>query len=202
MKIEIPSDVLRNVVVAIIIALVCSFVTYHYTAKHYQAKYDALNAEYTAFKAQYQAIVVEKENAIIAKAQADKAAKVPVVEYIKGDTVTEIQYVEKQSKNDADIEITNKAKPIIVSYNGQKEQLPTTTTEGKTIADGKTTITQETTATLDIDAIVNRQIANRIAEDDHKIAVLKRQKTQNLVWGIIGGAVIGRGTANGAVINF
>ena len=44
---------------------------------------------------------------------------------------------------------------------------------------------QETTATLDIDSIVNRQIANTILEKEKKERELERQKSQNLIWGIV-----------------
>ena len=51
---------------------------------------------------------------------------------------------------------------------------------------------QETTATLDIDSIVNRQIANTILEKEKKERELERQKSQNLIWGVVGGYVVGK----------
>jgi hypothetical protein len=183
---------LKFAIVAISVILLCCIATFAFTAKHYQAKYDALNAEYTAFKAKYSTIEKEKEQAVIAQALAEKAAKTPLKEYIQGDTVTKFVYAEKESKDDATVEMNSTVNPIVVSYNGKKEELPTTTTEGKTIQDGKVVITQQTTSTLDIDSIVKREIANRILEDEHKQAVLKRQKTQQTGWGFVLGVVAGK----------
>lgn len=176
----------------IVLSLICSGFTFWMTQKHYIEKYNALQSEYNSFKAKYSVIVEEKEAAIIAKAKAEKAAKTPVVEYVKGETVTEIKYVEKDSKDDATFEFNSKANPIYVSYNGQKEAIKTTTKDGKQIVDGKLVMNQETTATLYIDSIVNRQIANTILEKEKKERELERQKSQNLIWGIVGGYVVGK----------
>jgi hypothetical protein len=189
---EAQIRLLKYIGATILVALICSGITYHYTAKHYQEKYNALNAQFDAFKAEYSSVINEKEQAIIDKAIAEKKANTPVKEYLKGETVTQLQWVEKESKSDASVEINSKTNPIVVSYNGKKEELPTTTTEGKDIKDGKVVVTQQTTATLDIDSIVNRQIANRILEDEHKEKVLKREKTQQTIWGTVAGFVIGK----------
>jgi len=181
----------KNIAAIIIIALVCSIATYQYTAKYYQGKLDALNLEYNTFKATYATVIDDKEKAVIAVAKAEKAAGVPLKEYIKGDTIVKTEYVEKATKNDASIEVTNKVNPIVVSYNGKKQELPTTNLDGTAIVDGKTVITQETTSTLDIDSIVKREIANTVLGMEHEQAVLKRQKTQQTVWGTLIGVGVG-----------
>jgi hypothetical protein len=194
-------------IACIIFALVCSLLTYHYTAKHYQAKYNtlnekyvALNNEYTQFKSAISDTEKEREDKIIAKAETDKQNKVPVVAPLFQDTTTTISYDSKQSKNDADVEITNTVNPVKVSYNGKTEELNTTTTEKQTTEGGKVVVKQDTTTTIDIDSIVNRQIADRIDDYNQKIkdlnhdkAVLKRQKTQQTIWGAIIGIGIGHG---------
>ena len=186
-------------IIALVTAVLCSLVTYHFTAKYYSAKYDTLNEDYTNFKAQYSSIVKEKEDAVIAQALAEKKAKTPVKELVKGDTVTEIQYVEKESKKDSGLEMTSTVDPVSVTYNGKTEELATKTTDGKEIVDGKFVVTQKSSTTIDIDAIVKREIANRILEDEnqrllleHDKDVLKRQKLQNTIWGTVAGVAIGR----------
>lgn len=188
---EQDKGILKYILATLVVALVFSGITYYYTAKHYQEKYDALNKEYTDFKAVYSDVVKEKEDALIAVSLAEKKAKTPLIETVKGETQTIIQYVEKESSSDASIEISSKQNPISISYNGQKQELSTTTTEGKEIKDGKVVVTQQSSATIDIDSIVKREIANTILDKDHEIAVLKRQKTQQTGWGFLIGVGAG-----------
>lgn len=183
----------KYLLLGLVLAMVCSALTFHFTAKHYQAKYDALNEQFISYKTTHpDADENQREKAIIDKAILDKKNNVPVTETVGSETKTIIQYVEKTSKSDADIEVTNKAKPITVSYNGKTSELATTNTEKQTTdADGKVVITQQTAATIDIDSIVKREIANKILEDDHDKAVLERQKKQNAFWGTVAGFAIG-----------
>ena len=176
---------------ALLIILVTAGVTYHYTAKYYQDKLDAVQTELTDYKAKYSASVDEREQAIINKAQSDNAKNTPVVAPITQASTATVSYEEKSSADDADVQVSNTTKPVVVSYNGITEALPTTTTQNKEIKDGKVVITQENTAKLDVTDIVNREIANTIDKKDTEIGHLKREKIQNTFWGVVGGFAIG-----------
>lgn len=183
----------KHCIYVFILVLITSALTYHYTAKHYQSEYDTLSAQFTTYKVNHpDTTELKTEQAIIDKALDDKKNNVPITEAVGTESTTTIQYVQKQSSNDADVEVTNAAKPISISYNGTISQLKTNTTETQsTTADGKVVINQQTSAVLDVTGIVNEKIANRILEDEHKEQVLKRQKTQQTVWGVVAGVAIG-----------
>lgn len=178
-----------------IVALICfglgALTGFILTKNFYKEKLNEVNTELTNFKAQYSTVIKEREEAIIAKALADQKAKTPVKEYVKGDTVTEIQYLPKESSSDADLSLTSKPMNLSFEYNGVKQPVNAVTSEGKQFVDGKWVITQQTQATLNVDDIVNRQIANKINEEEHDKAVLKRQKTQQTFWGTVIGVGIG-----------
>lgn len=80
--------------------------------------------------------------------------EVPVI--VKGDTV--IEYVEKESPSDSDIQITNPAPKIAVSYNGQKTELDGIEGETQKFDKGKLVVEQKSEATLDVTPIVDREV--------------------------------------------
>lgn len=184
----------KHIIYVLVVGLIFSGLTYHFTAKHYEAKYETLNTEFTIYKASHPDANDTKtaEQTIIDKALNDKKNNVPVTENVGEETNTVIKYVPKETASDADVEITNTPKPVVVSYNGKTEELKTNTTESQSkTADGKVVVTQQSQATIDIDSIVNREIANKVLEDEHKEMVLKRQKTQQTFWGVVGGIAVG-----------
>ena len=191
MKISVPTLDWKLVSLVVLISfLFGAGVSGYIVLNFYDKKLDTVTAELNDWKAKYGTTAQEKEKALVDKALAEKAAKTPVKEYVKGDTVTEIQYVEKESSKDVGLQMTAK-NTVSASYNGQTMTLPAETKEGMKLVDGKWVIAQESKVTLDIDSIVNRQIANTILEKDHEIEVLKRQKTQQTFWGTVIGAGIG-----------
>lgn len=139
----------------------------------------------------------EKEKVLIENAKLK--LKEPEKVYIAGETKTEYVYTEKQSQSDPDVKINDKGQEIKIAYNGQSFNLPmkqTTNTTG--VKNGTLSIGQQSSATLDVTDIVNREIANTILQKDAKIEklehekkVLSRQGRQNTVWGTIGGALVG-----------
>lgn len=158
---------------------------------HLKPDINAANAEIAALKQEYATAIEEKEAAKIEAALA--AQKEPEKVYIQGEDKIEYVYVEKESPDDPDVDITSTGQEIKISYNGEIYDLPmqrTTTTTG--VVDGTLKIGQSSTATLDITDVVNREIANTILQKDAEIAklendkkVLERQKTQQTVWGSI-----------------
>ena len=187
----IQNKYFRIAIGIIAIILVSSLLTYHYTSKHYQDKLDALQYEYNDYKSKYSASVDEREQSIISNAIADNENNTEVVAPIAQSSKAEIVYVEKTSKSDSDVEVTNTTAPVVVSYIGRQETLPTKTTENKEIKDGKVVITQENTTKLDVTDIVNREIANTVTKKDTEIKHLKREKKQDTFLGVVGGILIG-----------
>ena len=183
----------QGLIMGVVLALICSVLTFHYTSSYYQDKCTQIENKLSAYQATHPDDgEAKKEQDLIAKAIADKQNKVPLTETVGQENTTEISYQAKTSKDYADVEVTNTIKPVVVSYNGKKQELKTVTSENQTVgADGKVVITQQSAAVLDIDSIVNREIANKVLEDDHDKAVLERQKKQNAFWGAVGGYVVG-----------
>ena len=191
MKLSVPVlDWKLVTIVALVSFIVGVGLTAYLGHNYYEKKLAAVNTELTDYKSKYGATAQEKEKALIDKAIAEKKANTPLKEYVKGDTVTEIQYVEKTSSRDADLQMTT-GSTVVASFNGQEMVLPAEDKKGMKLVDGKWVIDQQSKVTLDIDSIVNRQIANTILEKDHEIEVLKRQKTQQTFWGTVIGAGIG-----------
>ena len=89
--------------------------------------------------------------------------EVPVL--VKGDT--EIRYVEKTSPDDSDVEITNPAPVIAVSYNGEKTELEGIQSEKQKFDKGKLQVEQSTEAVLDVTPIVERE--TQLAVDKQKL---------------------------------
>lgn len=106
------------------------------------------------------------KNVIEVPVEVEKRIEVPIevpVE-VKGETV--IQYVEKQTPTDADIEITQPAPVIALDYNGEKTELAGISGEKQKFDRGKLQVEQKTEAVLDVAPIVNREVA--LAVDKQK----------------------------------
>ena len=95
-------------------------------------------------KTDYKTVTVTKEIPI----------EVPVE--VKGDT--EIRYIEKESPADADVQISNPAPVVSVSYNGEKTELAGVSSESQKFDKGKLVVEQKSEATLDVTPIVDREV--------------------------------------------
>ena len=107
-----------------------------------------------------QNVVVKTE---IQTVEKEIPIEVPVL--VKGDT--EIRYVEKTSPDDSDVEITNPAPVIAVSYNGEKTELDGIQSEKQKFDKGKLQVEQSTEAVLDVTPIVERE--TQLAVDKQKL---------------------------------
>ena len=191
MKLSVPTlDWKLVTIVALVSFIVGVGLTAYLGHNYYEKKLATVNAELTDYKSKYGATAEEKEKALIDKAIAEKKANTPLKEYVKGDTVTEIQYVEKASSKDPDLQMTT-GSTVVASFNGQEMTLPAEDKKGMKLVDGKWVIDQQSKVTIDVDSIVKREIANTIEKEEHEKAVLKRQKTQQTIWGTVAGVVIG-----------
>lgn len=182
----------KSIIIGLLVALILGIVIGGYfTHKYYAPKLVAETALVTDLNAKYSTAIDEKEAAIVAKAVADEKANTPVIVTAKGETVTQVEYVEKASSTDSDASLTTTA-AYKFEYNGTQYDVPTKTVATNNVKDGKLVLTQTTTNVMNVDDIVNRQIANTVLKSNHDIAVLKRQKKQDTVWGVIIGVGIGR----------
>lgn len=194
---------LKTTIIACLISiLLAAGLTFYFCHNYYTAKYNTLQTEYNDYKTKVAEITNKDEDTTIAKAEAEKTANIPVTENIDTTATTTISEESKTSSSDADVEMTSTVQPIVVSYNGKKETLPTTTTESQSTVGNKVVIGQQTQATLDVSTIVNREIANRIDADNKTIADNKAKAASDLkkmdksgnrksAWCLVGGIAIG-----------
>ena len=107
------------------------------------------------------------KNVVEVPIEVEKRVEVPIeipLE-VKGDTV--VQYVEKETPQDADVEITSPAPVVSVSYNSQKTELEGVSGETQKFDRGKLQVEQKTEATLDVTPIVDREV--NMAVDKQKL---------------------------------
>ena len=90
-----------------------------------------------------------------------------------------------------DVQIQNDPVKIAVSYNGKVEELKGSPNEKQKFENGKLVVDQTNVATIDIDSIVNREIANKVLEYEHMTQVKDRQKKQVGWWSGVGGFAAG-----------
>ena len=163
----------------------------------YEVQVAELKAEINDYQIKYQAAISDTEEAKIALAK--EKLKEPEKVYIKGDTQTEIVYVEKETPQDPDVQINQEPPSLTVSYNGEVKELPMqTTTESATSEDGTLKVNQSSNVTLDVTDIVNREIANTVLQKDAEIYKqqetikrLERQKVTSTVLGVIAAGAVG-----------
>lgn len=163
----------------------------------YEVQVAELKAEINDYQIKYQAAISDTEEAKIALAK--EKLKEPEKVYIKGDTQTEIVYVEKETPQDPDVQINQEPPSLTVSYNGEVQELPMqTTTESATSEDGTLKVNQSSNVTLDVTDIVNREIANTVLQKDAEIYKqqetikrLERQKVTSTVLGVIAAGAVG-----------
>lgn len=192
-----------TIIACIISILLAAGITFYLCDKHYTAQYNQLQTEFANYKSDVKQIKDKDEEETIAKALREKEENKPVTETTMSDETTTIEAVQKESASDADVQMTNTVKPVVISYNGKTQELKTTTTESQNkTADNKVVITQQTQATLNVDDIVNREIANRIETDNKTIKDNKEKAAADLKkmnkegnrksgWCFIGGVLAG-----------
>ena len=188
----------KTIVYIVAIFLLGLAVGYFLEYKNMSAKLDAANNTIKIYEAKLITTDGEKERLLIENANLKN--KEPEKIYIKGETETKYVYVQKEKESDSDVNITAKPMDIKLSYNGETFDLPMKSVSGSNIKNGTLFIGQQATGTLDVTDIVNREIAKTILEKDleidslnYKIRQLQRKRTQDTVWGVLGGYVLGKG---------
>ena len=143
---------------------------------------------------------VAAELRIVKNAVEDLKKNKPVTERVVNNNQTEIRYVEKESPEDADVDIQDQAPVARIKYNDQTYDVPMqTTTTHTTDKDGTVKVNQSHELTIDITKVADRQIAAyQLSMEDKQRELndeLKKVKHENKTMKIVGGAVAVTGTA-------
>lgn len=157
----------------------------------------------------YQYAITEIEPKIITETQTitervEIPVEVPV--YIKGDTV--VEYIEKESPDDADVEWYSSPSKVVMSYNDEKFEMDTLENETHKFDKGKLEVQQSSETVLDVSPIVERevkiaeaetrkQVEDELNEEFQKeLKTKRRQARQDGFWTGLGTALlIGAGAA-------
>lgn len=137
---------------------------------------------------------------IVKDAVEDLKKNKPVTERVVNNNQTEIRYVEKESPDDADVDIQDQAPVARIKYNDQTYDVPMqTTTSHTTDKDGTVKVNQAHELTIDVTKVADRQIAAyQLSMEDKQRELndeLKKVKHENKTMKFVGGAVALTGTA-------
>ena len=143
---------------------------------------------------------VAAEVRLVKQAVEELKKNKPVTERVVSNNQTEIRYVEKESPEDADVDIQDQAPVARIKYNDQTYDVPMqTTTSHTTDKDGTVKVNQAHELSIDVTKIADRQIAAyQLSMEDKQRELneeLKHVKHQNKTLKIVGGAAALAGTA-------
>lgn len=172
------------------------FVTY----KIMQSQIDAAYEKIDELKSAVSDAEVAAEVRLVKQALEDLKKNKPVTERVVSNNQTEIRYVEKESPEDADVDIQDQAPVARIKYNDQTYDVPMqTTTSHTTDKDGTVKVNQAHELSIDVTKIADRQIAAyQLSMEDKQRELneeLKHVKHQNKTLKIVGGAAALVGTA-------
>ena len=172
------------------------FVTY----KIMQSQIDAAYEKIDELKSAVSDAEVAAEVRLVKQALEDLKKNKPVTERVVSNNQTEIRYVEKESPEDADVDIRDQAPVARIKYNDQTYDVPMqTTTSHTTDKDGTVKVNQSHELSIDVTKIADRQIAAyQLSMEDKQRELneeLKHVKHQNKTLKIVGGAAALVGTA-------
>lgn len=172
------------------------FVTY----KIMQSQIDAAYEKIDELKSAVSDAEVAAEVRLVKQALEDLKKNKPVTERVVSNNQTEIRYVEKESPEDADVDIQDQAPVARIKYNDQTYDVPMqTTTSHATDKDGTVKVNQSHELSIDVTKIADRQIAAyQLSMEDKQRELneeLKHVKHQNKTLKIVGGAAALAGTA-------
>ena len=105
-----------------------------------------------------------------------KEVKVPVA----SETKTEVQYVPKESKDDADVQIHTQKPEVVVDYNGQQTKFATLDNETQKFDKGKLKVEQESKTVLDVTPIVQREVQTAVEQNTAKMEAQKDEEIKEV----------------------
>lgn len=172
------------------------FVTY----KIMQSQIDSAYEKIDELKSAVSDVEVAAEVRLVKQAVEELKKNKPVTEKVINNNQTEIRYVEKESPEDADVDIQDQAPVARIKYNDQTYDVPMqTTTSHVTDKDGTVKVNQAHELTIDVTKVADRQIAAyQLSMEDKQRELneeLKHVKHQNKTLKIVGGVAAVTGTA-------
>lgn len=172
------------------------FITY----KIMQSQIDVAYEKIDELKSAVSDAEVAAEVRLVKQAVEELKKNKPVTERVVSNNQTEIRYVEKESPEDADVDIQDQAPVARIKYNDQTYDVPMqTTTSHTTDKDGTVKVNQAHELSIDVTKIADRQIAAyQLSMEDKQRELneeLKHVKHQNKTLKIVGGAAALVGTA-------
>ena len=197
-QITVSSGLLTTILCGILVILLAAGSYYFYNQAH------AANAALDAANERITTLTKEKGDLATQLAKA-KNDYMELKSNQKTNTV--VQYIEKTSPNDADIELTKKPPKVLINAgDGKTYDFTPDVVSAQNIKDGKVVLTEDNTLTLDIEKIVDARFKDRVdaieakheieikeknAELDKVNRVLKRTRKQRDFY--IGTTIIGTG---------
>lgn len=135
-----------------------------------------------------------------------REVKVPVETQAK----TQIQYVEKETPQDADIQITKEPPQVVVDYNGEQTKFDTLDNETQKFDKGKLQVDQTSKVTLDITPIVQKEVQSAVDQNtkeltktkDNEVAKVKSEEKKKRHRHEIGAFITGAGVGALGVLLF
>lgn len=135
-----------------------------------------------------------------------REVKVPVETEAK----TQIQYVEKETPQDADVQITKEPPQVVVDYNGQQTKFDTLDNETQKFDKGKLQVDQTSKVTLDVTPIVQKEVRTAVDQNtkemtkakDNEVAKVKSEEKKKRHKHELGAFITGAGVGALGVLLF
>ena len=131
-----------------------------------------------------------------------REVKVPVETQAK----TQIQYVEKETPKDADVQITKEKPQVVVDYNGEQTKFDTLDNETQKFDKGKLQVDQTSKVTLDVTPIVQKEVQTAVNQNTkeltNEVAKVKSEETKKRHKHELGAFLTGAGVGALGVLLF
>ena len=190
----------KTIIVGVLFFLMSTILGGFVTYKIMQTQIDAAYEQIEDLKTTLPNAEVAAQLRVVKDAVEELKQNKPVTERVVNNNQTEIRYVEKQSPDDADVDIQDQAPVARIKYNDQTYDVPMqTTTSHTTEKDGTVKVNQAHELTIDVTKVADRQIAAyQLSMEDKQRELneeLKHVKHQNHTLKVVGGVAALVGTA-------
>ena len=190
----------KTIIVGVLFFLMSTVLGGFVTYKIMQIQIDAAYEQIDELKTTLPNAEVAAQLRVVKDAVEELKQNKPVTERVVNNNQTEIRYVEKQSPDDADVDIQDQAPVAKIKYNDQTYDVPMqTTTSHTTEKDGTVKVNQAHELTIDVTKVADRQIAAyQLSMEDKQRELneeLKHVKHQNRTLKVVGGVAALAGTA-------
>ena len=190
----------KTIIVGVLFFLMSTILGGFITYKIMQTQIDAAYEKIDELKTTLPNAEVAAQLRVVKDAVEELKQNKPVTERVIHNNQTEIRYVEKQSPDDADVDIQDQAPVAKIKYNDQTYDVPMqTTTSHTTEKDGTVKVNQAHELTIDVTKVADRQIAAyQLSMEDKQRELneeLKHVKHQNHTLKVVGGVAALVGTA-------